>query len=396
MPFDLAHLMPHISALADYYADHVLPGRDIRVREASSLLQRTRQEEMRAVTQGPSPRVLAFPWEEPGEAYRLPAPVTAYRVVASDGSDIDPDPHQPIPYALIHLALAGLAYEPPHSWVDHRVRFRFRAEDMQLALPDAEPVEVDRLVVDTLRAYEELAVLWEAVAGLAPDASGRPALALMDGIILWQHRGERQEAFGDRMLADSVRVLTRFKQAGIPLASFDITPHREVVRTLMALACPDPERSNCAACAGRPAACQALQGLEDRDLFGFLPAGARSAVFQAVYHGKTSWRLPEEVRGQDPRLAFFYLHTGMQLARVEFPLWVRDAGLLDVVHGIVLDQCRPRRSEQPGYPVSLTLAHQEAILTTGDRQAIAWMVEESLARRQVYVAPSAKAQMKSR
>jgi hypothetical protein len=134
--------------------------------------------------------------------------------------------------------------------------------------------------------------------------------------------------------------------------------------------------------------------LEDRDLFAFLPEGGRSAVFQAIYRGKTSWRLPAEVHKEDPRLAFFYLHTGTQLARVELPLWIRDAGLLDVVHGIVLDQCRARRAETPGYPVALTLAHQEAILTTSDRQAIAWMVEEALARRQVYVVSSAKAQMK--
>ena len=109
MPVDLARLMPHISALADYYADHALPDRDSRVQQATALLQQTRQEELRAATQGQAPRVLAFPWEEPAEPYLLPAPVTAYRIVASDGSDIDPDPHQPTQYAVIHLALAGLA-----------------------------------------------------------------------------------------------------------------------------------------------------------------------------------------------------------------------------------------------------------------------------------------------
>ena len=395
MPFDLARVMPHISALADYYADQVLPGRDARVQEATALLRQTRQEELRAATQGQAPRVLAFPWEEPADPYLLPAPVTAYRIVASDGSDIDPDPHQPTQYAVIHLALAGLAYEPPDAWLDHQVRFRFRREEMEIPLPRGEePVPVDRLVVDTLRAYEELAALWEGVHALDVDPHGRPLLAMMDGIILWQHRGEKQETFGDRMLADSVRLLAHFKRAGVPVVSFDITPHREVVRTMMALACPDPDQANCAACENRPAGCAALQGLEDRDLFSFLPAGARSAIFQPIYRGKTSWRLPKEVRREDPRLAFFYVHTGTQLARVELPLWVRDAGLLEAVHGIVVDQCRPLRTETAGYPVALTVAHDEAVLTTRDRQAIQWMVEEALARRQVYVVPSAKAQMK--
>lgn len=394
MPFDLAHFMPHISALADYYAGQLLPGRDARIQEASALLRQTSREALRAAAQGQTPRVLAFPWEEPAEAYPRPAPVTAYRILASDGSDIDPDPHQPIQYAVIHLALAGLAYEPPDSWLDHRVSFRFRDEELRIALPDEEPVEVDRLVVDTLRAYEEMAALWAGTQALPPDPHGRPFLALMDGIILWQHRGERQQAFGDRMLIDSVRLLSEFQRVGRPLASFDVTPHREVVRTLMVLVCPDPDQANCAACAQPPAECAMLRGLEDRDLFAFLPAGARSAVFQPIYRGRTSWRLPEAVRAEDPRLAFFYLHTGTQLARVELPLWVRDAGMLDLVHGIVLDQCRPRRTETAGYPVALTLAHQEAALTPGDRQAIAWAVEEALARRRVYVASSAKAQMK--
>ncbi len=394
MPFDLARLMPQISALADYYAGQFLPGRDVRAREAATLLRQTSREALRAATQGAMPRVLAFPWEEPAEVYPLSAPVTAYRVLASDGSDIDPDPHQPIRYAVIHLALAGLAYEPPDSWLDHRVSFRFRDEEMHIALPGEEPVEVDRLVVDTLRAYEELAALWAGVQALEPDPHGRPLLALMDGIILWQHRGEKQQAFGDRMLSDSVHLLSEFRRAGRLLASFDITPHREVVRTLMAMVCPDPDQANCAACARPPAECAMLQGLEDRDLFAFLPAGARSALFQPIYRGRTSWRLPEEVRAEDPRLAFFYLHTGTQLARVELPLWIWDAGLLDQVHGIVLDQCRPRRTETAGYPVALSLAHQEAVLTSSDRQTIAWTVEEALARRRVYVAPSAKAQMK--
>lgn len=395
MPFDVARLMPHIADLADYYADEVLPNRQARAREAMALLRAVGQEELRRAADSQTVRVLASPCEEPGQAYPLRQAVTDYRILASDGSDIDPDPHLPIPYAVIHVALVGLAYNPPRCWVKPHVSFRFRQEDLQIVIsPEREPIQVDRLVVDTLRACQELAALWHGVEALPPDPHGRPLLAMMDGFILWQHRGENQAAFGERCLGESVALLHKFAQAAVPLVSFDDTPHYEVIRTLMAASCHDPDRMFCAGCPDIPSRCRVLRELEDRDLFGFLPEGARSALFQPVYRGQTSWRLPPAVRHQDPRLAFFYLRTGSEIARVELPLWTRDAGLLDLVHAIVVDQCRPTRAEKAGYPVALSMAHSEALLTPADRRQIEWMVEEALARRRIFLSPSIKAQAK--
>jgi hypothetical protein len=395
MPFDIVQLMPQISALADYYADHVMPDLAVCVEQAQALLQQTERDGLCQAAQSQAPRVLAFPWEEPSQPYLVARPVTDYRILASDGSDIDPDPHLRVPYALIHVALVALAYNPPDFWVKPHVGLRFRREDLRIAVPgDAEPVPVDRLVVDTLRAYEELAGLWQRVLELPADPFHRPLLAMMDGFILWQHRGEKQEELGHKYLADGVHILTEFHRAGVPIVSFDNTHHYEVVRTLMALECPTPDRMACAGCREAPPRCRILRDLADSDLFGFLPPGARSAIFQPVYRGETGWRLPQAIRSQDPRLGFFYVNTGVEIARIEMPLWIREAGLLDLVHGIVVDQCQPLRAETAGYPVALTLAHNEAALTPRDRQAVQLMVDEALARRGVYLVPSAKARAK--
>jgi hypothetical protein len=221
----------------------------------------------------------------------------------------------------------------------------------------------------------------------------------MDAILLWTHRGTGPDhtALREEYLSRSVALLSRFQQAAVPLVSFISMPHhREVVNTLMAQYCPADRRMACAQCQDPPAPCGFLRGVQDRHLFGFLPEGARSAIFQAIYQGDTRWRLPEAAWEHDPQLVFFYLNTGSDIARVELPFWIVQEGLGELVHSILVDQCGPLRAEVAGYPVVLSMAHHEAILTTRDRRSIQTSIDEALARRQVYVAPSVKAQMKER
>jgi hypothetical protein len=64
------------------------------------------------------------------------------------------------------------------------------------------------------------------------------------------------------------------------------------------------------------------------------------------------------------RIAFFYVHTGSEVGRVEIPMWVaKDKELLDLVHATVVDQCRKGR----GYPVVLSESHEQAVLRGADR-----------------------------
>ncbi len=400
MPFNLARLMPEIEDLASYYAHELTPDLLYSAQQAWALLRETGQGTLREAAQRQTMRVLAVPLEEPAQVLPAVAPPDAYRVLASDGSAIDPDPHFPARYAVIHVGLAGLAYSPPACWTEQRILLRYRREDMGISYPgtgDAVPVE--GAVIQTLRAYEELRLLWEGTQQIPADALGRPLLTMMDAIILWTHRGSGpgHDALKEDYLTRSVDLLERFRQAGIPLVSFISTPHhREVVHTLLAQFCPDGRRLDCGDCTDPQGPCTVLRGLQDGDLFAFLSPGERSALFQPIYQGDTGWRLPPAARRRDPCISFFYVNTGLEVARVELPRWIHEAGLTDQVQGILLDQCSSRRAETTGYPVALTLAHDEAILTSADRQTIRWSIEEALARQRVYAAPSAKARTKER
>lgn len=398
MPFDIARLMPAIEDLASYYASEVVPDLHACSEEAQKLFQASSQEMLQEASQKPALRVLAMPLEEPAQTFPSPPPPPAYRVLASDGSSVDMDPHFPARYVLLHTALAGLAYNPPAYWTEHIPHLFFRRQELELAYPEsAEPVEVEGPVVTTLRAYEELQALSEGVARVLQNPDERPLLAMMDAVILWIHHGSGpgHDALREDYLRRSVELVRKFEEQGVPLISFTSMPrHREVVSTLLVLGCLEERKAVCSDCRSPRPECRFLQGLQDRHLFSSLKEGERSALFRPIYRGDPTWRLPP-AGGYDPQLVFFYLNTGPEIARVEMPFWIAETGLLPTVHAIVLDQCRPRRAETVGYPLALSLAHREAILTTRDRQFIQWMVEEALARRGIYLPPSAKAEMKA-
>ncbi|MGC8875434.1 MAG: DNA double-strand break repair nuclease NurA [Chloroflexia bacterium] len=398
MAFDLARIAPQAEELGRYYAAEMGPQHRDRISCAWARLQELGREEMESAALRSTVRVLARPLEDPRQPYSSPERRTSYRLWASDGSAISPDPQALVRYALLHTAAVGLAFEPPSFEVAHRTQLLFREEEMERAYPGAgEPVPVEGPVVDTMRAYEELRILCEAAQQLPPDPSGRPLLLMTDAVILWTHRGTGpgHEALKEEYLCRSVAALAQLEQAQIPLLSFTSMPrHREVVHTLLALVCPPERQLACGDCEQPLAECLTYRPLLDRDLFAMLPFGTRSPLFQPVYHGDIAWRLPLAARRNDPELCFFYLNTG-EIARVELPRWIVRAGLLDTVHAIVLDQCRPGRAEVPGYPLALSLAHHEAVLTAEDRRAVEWLIEEALARHGFVAPPSAKARMKA-
>jgi len=79
------------------------------------------------------------------------------------------------------------------------------------------------------------------------------------------------------------------------------------------------------------------------------------------------------------------------MARVEVPLWVAERDeLVDLVHALVLDQCRRGH----GYPVALMEAHEKAVVTTADREQFWQLVEIALAEDRLTVRSSGKKKSK--
>jgi NurA-like 5'-3' nuclease len=80
-----------------------------------------------------------------------------------------------------------------------------------------------------------------------------------------------------------------------------------------------------------------------------------------------------------------------EIARVEVPQWVAmDENLLNLTHALVLDQCRRGQ----GYPVALSEAHEQAVVTTADKENFWQLVDSSLMEERLPTLTSAKSRSK--
>ena len=87
------------------------------------------------------------------------------------------------------------------------------------------------------------------------------------------------------------------------------------------------------------------------------------------------------------QIYFFYIRAGDEIGRVEIPQWVAaDDGLLSLTHALLLDQCRRGH----GYPVVLSEAHEQAVVTMADREYFWQLVESNLVEGKLPTLGSAK------
>jgi hypothetical protein len=125
-----------------------------------------------------------------------------------------------------------------------------------------------------------------------------------------------------------------------------------------------------------------LWSINDGDLFlHLLNLGQRSAIFGPEF----SYLAGQETYGLK-EMVFAYMGTEYEAARIEFPRWVWEDGLLDRSIAIMLHQCKLGK----GYPNCLSLAHQFAALHNTDRESYFFLLERAGLLRK----PSEKAQGK--
>jgi len=124
-----------------------------------------------------------------------------------------------------------------------------------------------------------------------------------------------------------------------------------------------------------------MAGVQDRELFAnILSQGERSALF-------TSQSSIVKKRYREHQVYFFYLRADDEIARVEIPRWVAiDETRLSLAHSLVLDQCQRGQ----GYPVALSEAHEQAVVTAADKENFWQLVESSLVEEHLPTPTSAK------
>jgi len=317
----------------------------------------------------------------------LPLPAD-YMVMATDGSHIDVDRHRSARCYLINIGRVVLHYgSEPEAILESVPHLYAEEKDLVIAPSEGKGREqpIEGALLGARRSVEECRHLAEMAAELPP---GRAALALLDGLlILWGL--EAYPEFVSEMLLDS-GLLTHFdrmrelsRDRKLALASYISRPRAtDVVNALRVAICPhEPVDCDRFCAAGEKRACDAVAGLQDRELFtSLLAPGERSALF-------ISQSSVVKKRYREHTVYFFYLRGDDEIARVEIPQWVAaNKDLVGLTHNLVLDQCQRGQ----GYPVALSEAHEQAVVTTADRENFWQLVEANLVEEHLPTPTSGK------
>jgi hypothetical protein len=323
---------------------------------------------------------LAFPTDETIDAsFPLPPHPPKLHVIGADGSQIYPDRHAPTMYALINIGSIVITHgsgDPPATNTEPRVIYAEEPGDAEAYVP------LSSAIVDGQRDAAEM----NELADQAEACSGTPTLALLDnGLLLWlaMQMQDRKSSALDPILKQYLAALHQIKNVGAALAGFIDRPRNANVINLIHAAHLPLEAINEETLRANP-----FRGLTDRSLFAHkLPSGHRSARFIDPSP------VNDDFRNAGHEVQFFYLNVGVQdlIARVEIPAWVAESAvLMDWVHAGLLEQCRTTG----GFPYALIRAHELAVVTQQDRQAIEGLLSQELLALGLDVRPSQKSRTK--
>ena len=341
---------------------------DIRREQAQALLENwavktpeLRNKVERARQADPNLRC-ALPLDErldashPGPVDEKPA-----TLLAADGSQIFPDRHSPLQYSLVNvgaIAMLSRSGKSPDVFTDSNLLF---AEELytETGMLTGEVIEQRRDIAERMKLLE-----------MAPNYPA-PLIALTDGPVeLW---GAKNGSEGDyrKNLEIHKSILSQLQAKNVTVAGYVDKPGADlVVRTLeIAQLASDDEYKNIRRL-------HKLRGVTDRWLFGFLPAGHRSAVFGLQSSSRLHYT-------GDLALHFFYLNVGEprhpSLVRVEIPKWVADdEEKLNLLHAALLQQCRVMGARS--YPYILHRAHEIAVVKFEEKRQVEAMLEMEIRR----------------
>jgi hypothetical protein len=309
------------------------------------------------------------------EKHPLPPCPPDFTVIATDGSHIDVDRHQSTRCYLINIGSVALTYgAKPEAQLTNSPRLYSEDADLVITEPGGGREQmVEGNILGAKRSVEECAGLAELAASL-PEKSA--ALALLDGTLILWGLAEYPDFVTDILLhegllkhLDAIKKLNSTRR--MALASYISFPRStDVVNVLRMAVCPNALPDCDAQCPpGKKRDCDGLAGVRDRDLFMHLLAdGERSALYISPS------KIVKEHYGNHA-VYFFYMRNDDEVARIEVPQWVaEDNTLLELTHRLIYDQCKRGH----GYPVALSEAHEQAVVTGADRENFWELVESTL------------------
>ncbi len=289
-------------------------------------------------------------------------------LIAADGSQAIADRHSPVQFCVINVGAISMkpdSGETPAVEVESELFFGDAIEENGLTTDGG---------VALRRDLAERSVIEKMSKGMKGSV-----VSFTDGTLEIFRAKDIDNANMYRNTVDKyISVLSRLQGRGIISAGYIDKPSSSLVVKLLELTqITIPEEME------KLRNAPPLKYVTDRWLFGYnnklfqlLPPGHRSAVFKIQSTSEKSYRGVLE-------LHFFYLNVGTEghpwPVRVEIPRWVvDDKKQLDLLHAVLVDQCRMMGSKP--YPYLLHRAHETAVVKNEEKQQIEQMLSLELRR----------------
>lgn len=356
-----------------------------RLQVAQNLLIKaaTGQEKLVELQESWSDRTLfnaATPIEPLGDRTYITAPPIAHTVFATDGSQISPSHHEIAYCYLLNVGTVMLHYgQSRHPVLDSVPEVFYKPEDLyasrQWGIRTEEWMGYRRAVSEAI-ALAEMGCDWAKVNDHTLPA---PALAMVDGSLIYWFLEQLPSEARDQILQPILEAWDKLRLAKIPLLGYlSASRSSESLSFLRFEACthevPDC-MTNCpnvgftaTSAFAEKAPCQEFEPLRDTILWAtILSPGQRSPLWKSQARILDLYGLNS--------VYFCYVHVGTEVARIEVPEWVaQDQAELDLALGMMLAQVH----KGGGYPVTLAEAHNQAVVTGGDRTRFFALLEQQM------------------
>ena len=339
--------------------------RDLLTAYASELdLLRSKVDSAKAIDQNIR---CALPLDENlASSYPPPDSVIQATLIAADGSQINPDRHAAIQFSLVNVGAITMTLNSGEApKIDTESELLYGEE----LLPNGIPLSDGMVALK--RDVAERTKLDELSKGIDGQV-----VTFTDGPIeLWGAKGDDAQSYAD-FVQKYLGVLSRLQSRGVITAGYVDKPSADLVVRLLEIMMADNEQMQ------KLREFHPLRGVSDRWLYGekenpLLPPGHRSAVFQIQSSSEKSYKGVLS-------LHFFYLNVGTEghpwPVRVEVPKWVvDDKEKLDLLHGVLVEQCRMMGSKP--YPYLLNRAHEIAVVKNEEKQQIEQLLSMELKKQ---------------
>lgn len=295
-------------------------------------------------------------------------------VFAADGSQLLPTKDLSLPVALVQV---GSFYNPHSLEKDFAKELKTKVLGPEELLASGSEEKIFHEQYISLKRYQMESQCIQEFC-LNKERASRDSLAFFDGSLLISFAEILMDLHRNEYLNSVMDLLDASIRMEVPLVGYvDTSAARDLIR-MFSLFSFDSSLAH-------------HDGIRDTDITNvILPNwGDRTIAFHLLRPG-----ILGQYNNIGGGLGFFYMRTSMSRppARIEFPMWILEAGLLDKVVDII----RAELVIGNGYPYAIETADQIAWFSPQDRAKFGRVLHHFLEQREISLHNSTKRQSKDR